>query len=265
MNADAYLDRIGCTDLRAETASPDHETLQRVLSAHIRTVPFENLAIGGHPHDDVDGDGVSLRLPDLYEKIVDRERGGFCFELNGLFTWLLRELGYDTDRCAARVVSDAESLGRPPANHHTTVVHLDQPYLVDAGTGTPKPRDPIPLDGTAVEDAAGVAWRVRPDDMALSDYVLELRPPGETAWSIRYRFQVQPRTLGYFEATCEFLANEPDGTFTSGPFVKRSTPEGWVGLDADTLTRVAGTEETETAVTPDEWATVLAREFGIRL
>jgi len=263
MDANAYLDRIGLTDVDAADVTPGRSTLEHVVSAHVRSVPFENLSIVGDPHGPARGDGVSLDLPDLYEKIVERERGGFCFELNGAFGWLLRELGYDADRCAARI-ADADSLGRPPANHHTLVVRLDRPYLVDAATATPQPRMPIPIDGEAHRDSVGVEWRVEADDTALSDYVLRLREPGED-WRVRYRFQTTPRTLSFFEATCEFLANEPGGTFTSGPLVQRSTRAGAVSLDGDTLTRDTPDGTTETDVPPEDWHDVLAREFDLRL
>lgn len=263
MDPDAYLARIGLTDCRAGEVSADGETLRRVVSAHLTSVPFENLAIVGDPHGDHAGAGVSLFLPDLFEKIVRGHRGGFCFELNGLFGWLLDELGYDADRCPARVADDGE-FGRPPANHHTNLVHLDQTYVVDVGSGTPQCRELIPLDGSVVEDAAGVQWRVDGDDTPLSEYALRVREPGDD-WGLRYRFRTTPRPLSYFEATCEYLAKQPDGPFTSGPHVARSTSDGALSLDADALTRTAGGETTETPVDPAAWRNVLADEFGIRL
>ncbi|WP_336036884.1 arylamine N-acetyltransferase family protein [Halobacterium yunchengense] len=262
MDADAYLDRIGVADAAGEL-DPTHGTLGRLVAAHVAAVPFENLGIVGDPHGGRGGRGVTLDLPALYEKVVRDRRGGFCFELNGLFGWLLAELGFDADRCAARVADEGE-FGRPPANHHTAVVHFDRSYLADVGTGTPQVREPVPLDGSVVADAAGVEWRVDPDDTPLSDAVLRLREPGGD-WRVRYRFRTEPRPLSFFAATCEFLAHEPDGTFTSGPLVQRSTPDGWVALDADALTRVAGRERTETSVPPADWHAVLADEFGLRL
>lgn len=255
-----YLHRIEFPETDPRRIDPDHDTLRRLVSAHLTAVPFENLAIVGHPHWGGDGEGVSLRISALYEKIVCRGRGGFCFENNGLFVWLLRGLGYDVDRCAARVVSDADELGRPPANHHTSVVHLDRPYVVDVGSGTPQPREPVPLDGTLVTDGVGIDWQTVPDDTALSDYTLQYRESEE--WSIRYRFQTDPRDLCYFTAACEFLANEPGGTFTSAPIVKRSTETGTLGLDADTLTRDGEAAE---AVDPGEWDRVLRERFGVSL
>lgn len=263
MNPDAYLQRIGLTDARCEDLPADRETLERVVAEHLYSVPFENLAIVGDPHGAMTGEGVSLFLPDLYEKLVDDERGGYCFELNGLFAWLLGELGFDVDRCAARVTDEGE-FGQPPANHHTNVVHLDQPYLVDVGSGVPQVRELVPLDGRVVEDAVGVQWRVDEDDFPLSDHVLRLREPGGD-WGVRYRFETTPRKLSFFEATCEYLANEPDGTFTSGVIVKRSTPDGSLSLGVDTLIRVEDGVEAEMHVAPDDWHHVLDREFGIRL
>jgi len=264
MNADRYLTRIGLSDESAASVSPDYESLARLLSAHVRSVPFENLSIVGDPHGEFEGQGVLLSVSALFEKIVEAERGGFCFELNGLFTVLLGEIGYDVDRCAARVGGGDDTLASIPANHHTTVVTLDRRYLVDAGTGTPQPRLPIPLDGSVVEDRAGIRWRVEPSDMPLSDYELWLREPGE-AWDRRYRFQTDPRRLGFFQASCEYLANQPDGTFTSGPIVQRSTPDGYLRLDEDTLEHVDDSGKTATTISPADWRDCLADSFGITL
>jgi len=264
MNADAYLDRIGLSDERAAAVTPDREFLARLLSAHVQTVPFENLSIVGDPHGSFGGEGVSLSASSLFEKIVERERGGFCFELNGLFTAFLRSLGYDADRCGARVGGGEDTLADIPANHHTVVVHLDSRYLADAGSGTPQPRLPIPLDGSVVEDPTGVRWRVDESTMALSDYELWIKTPGE-AWDRRYRFQTEARRLGFFEATCEYLVNQPNGTFTSAPIVQRSTPDGSLQLDEDTLERVDESGKTATTIRPDEWRDCLADSFGITL
>src|SRR5260221_13506295 len=89
---DAYLDRIHYAGSRAPSAA----TLRALHAAHLYAVPFENLDIGR-------GRRLSLALPDLYAKIVARRRGGFCYELNGLFSWLLASLGYGVTHLSARV------------------------------------------------------------------------------------------------------------------------------------------------------------------
>src|SRR4051812_25698 len=111
MNVDAYLERIGAD--RATGLSDLHRL-------HQTAVPFENLSI--HL-----GEPVSLASGDLYDKIVGRRRGGFCYELNGLFALLLEQLGHEVTRLGARVD------GGPPFDHLTLLV--DGVWLVDVGFG----------------------------------------------------------------------------------------------------------------------------------
>jgi len=261
----AYFDRLG-VDAPEE---PTFSAVSRLQEAHVTTVPFENLAIVGDPFQDDDearweATGVDLSPSALYEKVVERERGGFCFELNGLFTELLRELGLDTDRLAARMVGE-DGTGRPPANHHSIAVEFDRRYLVDVGMGTPPMRRPLPLDGEEVTDHTGVTWRVveseRPDEEFLTQY----RMPGE-AWEDRYLVSDVPRDLSYFEATCDYLTSAPESPFTGDPVVSIGTEAGYRKLNRDRLTcwDSENGEEQERPVEPEEWVDLLEERFGLR-
>jgi N-hydroxyarylamine O-acetyltransferase len=259
MAATDYLDRIGVQPDSVET--PDLSTLERLQHAHVTTVPFENLAIVGDPCNDRSGPGVTLSISDLYEKVVDRGRGGYCFELNGLFHWLLAELGYDVDRVAARVTSDGDA--GPPANHHTNVVQLNRRYVVDVGMGTPVMRRPLPLDGTIRSDEAGVEWRIVESDRPDETYRAEYREPGEDDWTPRYVFSDVPRDLRYFEATNDYLQSAPESPFTGDPVVSIATDDGHLKLSGETLTETVGSEEREWTVSGDAWDDTLEREFGL--
>ena len=259
MDPDRYLDRLGLD--AADARPPTRETLARLQSAHVRTVPFETLAVTGPPFADTDGEGVVLEVPALYEKIVGRERGGFCYELNGLFGWLLDELGFEVDRIAAAVITDGDP--RPPANHHALRVRLDQPYLVDVGLGLPKLRAPVPVGGRADPDPAGVEWQTVESDRPDADYVARARTPGE-GWENRYLFTTTPRELGHFEATCEHLTTAPESTFTGDPSVNVGTDRGHKRLTTDALIEVVDGEKRERPVGSEEWLDVLESEFGIR-
>ncbi|HMB49365.1 MAG TPA: arylamine N-acetyltransferase [Natronoarchaeum rubrum] len=261
-----YLDRIGVDPAGVDlgtvaSGGADRETLERLQRAHVTSVPFETLAVAGDPFGERDGEGVSRAYPDLYEKLVERERGGFCYELNGLFGWLLAELGYDPDRVAAMVLGDDGPL--PPANHLAHVVDLDRRYLVDAGLGVPSMRRPLPLDGETRTDAAGVDWRVVESDRPDADFLTRFREPGDESWSDRYVFRDRHREREYFAATCEYLATAPESPFTDEPVVARSTDRGYAKLSPDSLTRVVDGEERERSVDPEEWHDLLASEFGI--
>lgn len=257
-DATAYLSRIGLSP--AAVDETDRETLARLQRAHVTSVPFETFSINGDPVGGRPGGGVSLSLPALYEKVVDRERGGFCFELNGAFGWLLGELGFDVTRLSARMVSAIDL----PANHHPVLVTLDQPYLVDAGMGEPMLRRPLPLDAgdSAPPDEAGVQWRVTESDRPDADYLLQYREGGET-WADRYVFDTTPRSLDYFAATCDYLQSAPESGFVGDPTATLATSDGSVKLKPDRFTITRGGETHERSVDESAYHDVLADEFGI--
>jgi len=259
LSVEAYLRRIGVDP--ASVGTPDLETLGRLQRAHVLAVPFENLSIVGDPAGEHEETGVVLSVPAIYEKLVERERGGYCFELNGLVHWLLAELGYDVDRIAARVTNDGEA--RPPANHHTNVVDLDRRYVVDVGTGAPMIRRPLPLDGTPRTDDVGISWRVAESDRPDATFCTQFRFDDAGEWSTRYVFSDVPRQLQYFAATNEFLQCAPESPFTSGPFAVLATSEGHRELSATTYSERTATGELEYGVDENEWLAVLEREFGI--
>ena len=259
-DVDAYLRRIG---VDPETVvETDLTTLERLQRAHVATVPFENLDIVGDSLDGWERSTVVLSTPALHEKLVGAERGGYCFELNGLFHRLLDELGFDVDRVAARVVT--EERPSPPANHHANVVHLDRRYVVDVGMSTPVMRRPTPLDGESRADAVGVEWRVVESERQDAAYCTQFRTPRDGAWSKRYVFGDAPRELHYFEATNDYLQRAPESPFTGDPIASVATDEGHRKLVGDTLIETAGDETRERTVSDDEFDEILAREFGIR-
>ncbi|MFC4552146.1 MULTISPECIES: arylamine N-acetyltransferase family protein [Halorussus] len=259
MDVSAYLARLGLDP--ADVRPPNLRALERLQRAHVATVPFETLAITGDPFDRRDGEGVSLSRADLYDKLVERERGGFCYELNGLFGWFLGELGFDVERRAAMVLSDDGA--RPPANHLTHVVSLDRQYVADVGLGVPTMRRPVALDGDATDpDAAGVAWRVAESDRPDVDFAAEYRESGGD-WTTRYVFRDVPRETSYFEATCEWLATAPESPFTGDPVVSLATERGHRKLSPGALTHRTAADERERSLDEAEYYDALEREFGI--
>ena len=123
VDIDAYLGRIGYEGSR----EPSAETLGELQSAHLRAVPFENLSIHS-------GEPIVLEDEALFEKIVNRRRGGFCYELNGLFAALLRGLGFEVEMLAAGVATEADNFG-PEFDHMTLLVKLDERWMADVGFG----------------------------------------------------------------------------------------------------------------------------------
>jgi hypothetical protein len=150
---DAYLARLGIISPEA----PSLAFLQRLQRAHVQAIPYENL-------DVLSGRPVSLDPSDLYRKIIVGARGGYCFELNILFGWLLRELGYAPEFRMGRVwLRDPDAV--PPRNHGTHVVQIEGGAVIaDVGFGGRAPRRPLDLAKRDVSiddgDARGEPLRI---------------------------------------------------------------------------------------------------------
>ncbi len=139
---EAYLARIG---LAGAALTADLESLDRLLTAHLATVPFENLDVlyGGLCPD--------LGVPALFDKIVTRRRGGYCFELNGLFYRLLEALGFEATPISVRIQMGRTE--RMPFTHRASLVKLDgQAYYCDVGFGAVPFPNAVPLDGSETPD-----------------------------------------------------------------------------------------------------------------
>ena len=123
-----YLSRLNAT----EPQQVDLNSLNRLLFAQLTQIPFDSL--------DVWGAGIcpSLQLNDLYEKIVEKGRGGYCFELNTLFRALLNALGFDAYQSAAFILNP-DGTPQPPA-HNVILCDLNGTrYFMDVGYGGPVP------------------------------------------------------------------------------------------------------------------------------
>lgn len=138
-NQDKALERIGCKDLEIKCSL---DTLDRLVRGFITHVPFENLSVS------LLGEIPSLASKDLYEKIVDKRRGGYCFELNGFMWLLLRDLRFEVYSVSAYVLEYLPWMG--PLSHRANVVTIDgKKYLIDVGFGGRNVADlAVPMDGT---------------------------------------------------------------------------------------------------------------------
>ena len=126
VDVEQYLERIG---LRGPVR-PDLETLNTILFAHATTVPFENL-------DVLLGRPIELTPDALFQKIVVRRRGGYCFEQNGLLLHLFRTIGFTVTPLSARVRYQRPREYTPPRTHLFLRVEIDDvPWVADCGVGS---------------------------------------------------------------------------------------------------------------------------------
>ncbi|MFJ8042791.1 arylamine N-acetyltransferase [Kitasatospora sp. NPDC096147] len=242
---DAYLARIGAT----RPARPDHAALAALHRAHLLAVPFENLGI--HL-----GEPVTLEPEALYGKLVERRRGGFCYELNGLFAELLRSLGFEVTVLAARVYAAPDRLSIPFDHLALRVDLADGPRLADVGFGA-FIREPLRLDLTDPQQDQGGTFTVRPD----GEYLV-VSQDGEA----QYRLEQQPRQLADFVPTCWWHTTSPGSHFTRSLICSRQLPEGRLSLSGTRLIHTSGdgTRTVEELTGPEALAAYDER-FGFTL
>ncbi len=243
----AYLERIGYCG----TLDLSFETLRALHLAHLYTVPFENLDI--HL-----GRQLSLEGAALFDKIVTRRRGGFCFELNGLFGALLRELGFEVTMLSADVARQSGGFSAP-FDHLALRVDLAEPWLMDVGFGNGF-RFPLRLDDGAGQPQGDSTYRITRD----GDYRILLRRDGGGDWTPQYRFTLQPRALTDFAERCLFHQTSPESHFTQGRICTLATPDGRVTISGVRLIVVTAGGRTESELADEtEYAAALRARFGV--
>jgi len=244
---DAYFERIAYDG----PVRTDLETLRALQRAHLLAIPYENLEIQFGRENLLDESA-------FVDKLVTRRRGGWCYEMNGLLTLALREIGFDVRRVGGAV--DRETSGdRQNRNHMVGLVDLDRRYVTDVGLGD-GPLEPFPLEerewteGAAsysMEDLGDGWWRFRNDPLALAP---------------SFDLTEAPLTLPDYEPTSTRLQTDPTSSFVGLAIVSRRTETGYETLRDTTRIVADSGERTETRIDDgDEWAATLRRLLGTDL
>lgn len=246
----AYLQRIGYSGEPGVTKT----CLDELVYLHQCNVPFECLDTY---HTDV---VPALDKETLYTKVVVNRRGGFCFELNGLFVLLLRALGFDAYSVGCRVAVNRTVLGN--ISHRATIVRLDgKEYIVDVGLGGPMAAFAVEISERKqtghgetywVEDAPG-GWKLicRLDE-SQQRYPTVLVAP----------LVLVPKD---FEAFCYYMLKNPEIGFRIRRTVNRRTPDGYMNITDNTLTVCSGSEKKVREFSEEELSSILCSYFGMKI
>lgn len=246
----AYLDRIGIS----EPQRPTRAFLDELIYAHQRSVPFDDLDV--HDKHQV----PSLGVADLFDKVVVRKRGGYCFELNGLFGALLRALGYEVQPCMARVIFRPNPY--PLITHRANIVTIDGArYLADVGFGGPMPTFAPLIEEGAMRAELGHAFALYRCD----DYWWEVGYTGSKSEEQRVlRFCTMPVEEHDFVPLSYYQASNPESAFRLHRMVNIKTADGAYDLRDMTFTVFAnGAKESVELTSAEELDRVLADKFGI--
>ncbi len=246
MNIDNYLRRIGL-DHRPQ---PDLAGLTALHRAHLQSIPYENLDVQW-------GHAVSTARAPVIEKVVGRQRGGWCYEMNGTFDWALDALGFRVTRATGAVMREAMGAAAE-GNHLVLRVDLaDGPWLADVGFGD-GPLEPI---------------RLVEGDFTSHGFTYNLTRVDETWWRLRnhrsgaapsFDFSVARADEDLLAQRCAFLQSAPDSIFVQNLICFRHHSTGYDALLGRELRHVrpqgVSTRVLESA---DELVLVLSETFNL--
>ncbi len=200
-----YFDRVGYPGPAEATV----ETLHALVAAHNRSIPFENL----DPLMGIPVDGLSPAA--LTDKLVNRRRGGYCYEQNGLMAYVLAQLGFGVEALAGRVVWMNPSSDLPAQTHQVlsvTVPGVHGRFLVDVGFGGQTLTSPIRLEAGPIQPTRHEPYRLREHG---EGYLLEAEIRGRLAAALHVRHQPSSRRID-LEVGSWYVSTHPNSVFVVG-------------------------------------------------
>lgn len=248
MDINKYLSRFEASSVKEVSL----QNLEHLQNLHLQHIPFENL-------DVIRKTPIYLNLTTIYEKVVTNNRGGYCYELNGLFHSLLLKLGYDAHLVSATVLRQTGEWAKPDT-HAAILVHLDLSYLVDVGFGAATPRVPVPINGLEQKDVSAT-YSIENHEGQLYDLIRQ----SETEKRTLYRFNIGKKNLIDFHEGCVFNQVAKESSFTHTDIVNRATPTGRMTLADQTLTVTENGVQTKSELSSDEKVRALRDLFFIQL
>lgn len=247
MRLQAYLDRIGFRDL----PRADIETLRALHRLHLERIPYENLDVQF-------GRRLTMEIEPIFDKLVTRRRGGWCYEMNGLLAWAFEEIGFKVTRMAGGVMRSVMG-ERSVGNHLVLRVDLDRPYLADVGFGDGM-LEPVPISEHAfqhdflryrLEDLGGGWWRFHSHAVGGAD---------------SFDFELVPAERSLLASKCEWLQTSPESNFVMNAVVQRHAHDRLSMMRGRTLKVLTPDGTRERLInSAEEYVATLKGEFGLDL
>ena len=232
---------------------PSVPFLRRLQRRCLTTIAFENLDIRW-------GVPIRLEVEHAGEKFVVRRRGGFCYELNGLFGWMLERLGFDVALLSGKVWRKQTRSWGPDHDHLALHVRIDGgDDLVDVGYGA-SVRPPLPLPSAERSDVSG-AYRLFPDggELQLDHSIV----PGH--WRPLYRLSLRPRALSEFSGMFHWHQTSPESPFANHTVFTLARPWGRSTVTERYRMETRGARTVRHRYRhKDEWFEELRTRFGVK-
>ena len=249
MDTQKYLKRISYSDV----IEPTLEVLTSLQSSHLFIVPFENLDIHNN---------TKINLDNSFDKVINRNRGGFCYELNGLFYQLLKELGFNAKIVSAKVYQAEKGFGKE-FDHMAIIVNIkNEDYLVDVGFGdfSYSPLKII-LDKEITDPRSIFKIEIFDDE-----YKIVKQKSEDGSFIPKYIFSDKERIIDDFKDMCIFHQTSSESHFTQNKICSLPVNGGRITLSGKNLiTSINGSVITKELKTEEEVNIALKKYFNIDL
>lgn len=239
MHLNNYLDRLQYSGAQVPTL----ETLRKLHRTHVSSVPFENLDIHYKQR-------ITLDLEKFYDKIVVRRRGGFCYELNGLFYTLLRQMGFQAYFISCSVYNQPLQTFGPYFAHVAIVVDFgDDQWLVDVGFGSSFP-EPLKIALDTYQKQDGVVYVLR--SMNEKEICLDRSFDDGNTFSPMYKLMLSPHPLQAFQEMCVFHQTSDLSPLYQKKLCSIATAQGRITLTSNHLITTWEGVRTEVEIKDEE-------------
>jgi N-hydroxyarylamine O-acetyltransferase len=236
-----YFQRIGYTGSK----EPTFATLEAIQAAHAYAIPFETFDIALRIP-------IILELENIFDKLVEKKRGGYCYEVNALLHFALQSLGFKSKLCLARLMDDNQNI-LPASVHMVVIVEREGQWLVDVGWGSGFVH-PFCIDSPTTQHG----YRIAQDGDGYIFYREDKK---------LYRFMLDEHPLSFFEARNQFHQTSPDSPFAKEVTCSLPTPQGgFKMIRGRVFTTKSGEEQTESRIkTDEEYRLLLLNQFQLVL
>lgn len=235
------------------------ETLPILLQQFAQAIPFENLRI-------IDKNKSLLSKEGLQEKILIRNEGGVCYELNTLLYYFLEECGFDVSLVSACIYDQKTNDWSATGNTHVTILlkQNEEQYMIDAGFGANISLTPLSLSGEVMTTANG-QFRIKSAD---EGYTLELKlADRDDDWRIGYSFTEDNRItdISELENMQQIIETHPASPFNKSPLLTKRTTDGLYILTPSSFTQWHNGVPVKQTIGEEEYRMLLQTKFEMQV
>ncbi|HHW38595.1 MAG TPA: arylamine N-acetyltransferase [Bacillales bacterium] len=253
-----FRKRIGFPEDRVIT----FEQLDKVLEKTANSIPFENICIINKSTSDISKES-------LINKILDRNEGGVCYELNPILYLFLKENDFDVHLVRGAVYDHSAQNWAPTGPTHVTILlnHNNQTFVLDTGFGGNLPLKPVPLSGETVYSENG-EFRIKKLDSEYGNYAFEMKVKyKDSDWKLGYAFNTEStiRHFAELNAIKQIISESEHSPFNKAPLLTKLTDSGTVTLTASSLTVWKDGEMKKENIDERQFTDLAKEHFGVEV